>query len=315
MFEFNIIECDAGRDYTTNWLMGLLTSGQVSYFKLGEGGWSSSALYTNQFDTGDGDKTYSGIVDRLPLERNTVTISAGVQTLTDDGSGNLTGDGTGTVNYKTGAISVVFTSNVAISTAVNATYKYWGSLSNELTQEYGYGKDNTGTYFIILDYTPLAPSTITVTDGVQTLIDDGAGAFTGDGTGTVDYDTGEVAVVFTDIVPSTRTISVTYKYDGAPNVPDPTKTDLESESDANLYTFQKTLQSTDFTFQGENTGRVTVELYVELWEALDDGNGDPPFFFEGGLFNASDVLLYYFTFSKIKKDGVGKIVFNIDLVC
>lgn len=53
----------------------------------------------------------------------TVTITATAQVVTDDQFGNLKGDGTGTVNYLTGAISVTFNANVAGASAITITYK------------------------------------------------------------------------------------------------------------------------------------------------------------------------------------------------
>lgn len=47
----------------------------------------------------------------------------GAQTVTDDLFGNLQGQGTGTVNYMTGAISVTFNVAVGIGNAINLTYK------------------------------------------------------------------------------------------------------------------------------------------------------------------------------------------------
>jgi hypothetical protein len=44
------------------------------------------------------------------------------QTVTDDQFGNLQGDGTGTVNYLTGEISVTFTSAVGVGDPINLTY-------------------------------------------------------------------------------------------------------------------------------------------------------------------------------------------------
>jgi hypothetical protein len=53
----------------------------------------------------------------------TVTITATAQVVTDDQFGVLKGDGTGTVNYLTGAISVTFNANVAGASAITITYK------------------------------------------------------------------------------------------------------------------------------------------------------------------------------------------------
>lgn len=87
------------------------------------------------------DPTVDGslYIDRLPIlkmgvdawqhtlkviEYNGVIV---VQTLEDnDGEGNLTqaGGGTGTVNYKTGALHAEFTNNVTVGNAVKVEYKY-----------------------------------------------------------------------------------------------------------------------------------------------------------------------------------------------
>lgn len=57
----------------------------------------------------------------LPL---TLTLNdpVSVQTVTDDGFGLLVGDGTGTVDYLTGAISVTFTNPIAMGDPINIAY-------------------------------------------------------------------------------------------------------------------------------------------------------------------------------------------------
>ena len=52
-----------------------------------------------------------------------VTITATAQVVTDNQFGGLKGDGTGTVNYLTGAISVTFNAAVAGASAITITYK------------------------------------------------------------------------------------------------------------------------------------------------------------------------------------------------
>lgn len=52
-----------------------------------------------------------------------ITITATAQVVTDDQFGNLVGDGTGTVDYLTGAVSVTFDANVAGASAITITYK------------------------------------------------------------------------------------------------------------------------------------------------------------------------------------------------
>lgn len=61
-----------------------------------------------------------------PLRRGgfVITGSSPAQTLTDNGLGGFTGDGTGTINYTTGAVSVTFTTAPAGASTVLATYSY-----------------------------------------------------------------------------------------------------------------------------------------------------------------------------------------------
>lgn len=61
-----------------------------------------------------------------PVARGSVTITGNnpAQTLTDDGLGAFTGDGTGTINYTTGAVSVTFTTAPIIASTVLLTYSY-----------------------------------------------------------------------------------------------------------------------------------------------------------------------------------------------
>ena len=80
------------------------------------------AAVFNQIGTGDGTaKEFSGnLTEGEPLCPGSVTLTAGDQTLQDDGYGNLYGDGTGSVNYKTGAVSGTFDAAPANGVAVNA---------------------------------------------------------------------------------------------------------------------------------------------------------------------------------------------------
>lgn len=76
-------------------------------------------------ETGDGNtKAFTGTLANYPVEPGTVVATDGVETFTDDGSGNLVGSagGTGTINYKTGAYSMTFNANVGNGTDVTADY-------------------------------------------------------------------------------------------------------------------------------------------------------------------------------------------------
>ncbi len=75
---------------------------------------------------GDGaTKDFSGtLATGLPVEPGTITISDGVETFVDDGSGRLVGDagGSGTINYKTGGYAVSFNANVVNEVDVVGNY-------------------------------------------------------------------------------------------------------------------------------------------------------------------------------------------------
>ncbi len=79
---------------------------------------------TQQIDTGDGGAAYSGTLGLFPITPGDLSITDGVETLQDNGSGVLVGDdgGSGTINYTTGAYSVTFNAVVAGGTAIEATY-------------------------------------------------------------------------------------------------------------------------------------------------------------------------------------------------
>jgi hypothetical protein len=324
---------DDGADEVSKFLAGLISDGGMGYLKLGEGGWDLSAERTYVLTEGDGGNTYSGTILVLPVAKNTLTITAdplgSPQVVTDDGNGNFTGaGGSGTIDYKSGVWTVTFGNPVAAGDPVEAKYKTWGELSAQKTDQIATGDGTGGTYSGILSYkapgAPIGYGTVTISDGAtvpQTITDtpnspyDGEGTFSGDGSGVIDYFTGEVAVQFTAAVDSGNKIEATYKYIGAPKAPTASQTDLESESDPDLYTFQKDFNpTTDMVFAGSGTGRVTCQVALDLHEGIDDGEGGTPYYSEGGLFSDSDVLLVYFTFTKARKAGDTKTDLDVDVV-
>lgn len=75
--------------------------------------------------TGNGaTQVYADNLASFPVEPGTVSITDGVETFTDDGSGRLVGSagGTGTINYKSGAITLDFNANVGNLTDIVADY-------------------------------------------------------------------------------------------------------------------------------------------------------------------------------------------------
>jgi hypothetical protein len=329
--DLQIADTIVGRDEQGKHSGGLADDkGHAKYFKLGEGGWALSESFVETIATGDGTVSYAGALSKTPACMNNVSVTAGGQTVSDDGDGNFTGDGTGTINYKTGAVSITFTSIVTLGTDIDATYKYRGRLSAIQTQigtdDGVVGVGNTGPYGLKLRKTKVAESSASIIDNNgQSVTDDGAGNLTGDGTGTIDYDTGDVQVTFTAAVPELNSIDVSYQYDQAGKAPSEGYTDLESVGNSDLYTFQKDFvtvlegetpdSSTAYIqHRGAQSAKTLHRVFVDLSEAIDDGNGETPAFFEGGLFSENDVLLAYFTFSVAKKTGSARIAFDIDLV-
>lgn len=72
---------------------------------------------------GDGvTQTFSGTTQGFPIIIGTYFITDGVQVLQDQGDGTLAGDGSGTINYITGAFSATF--NVAPSSLLTVYDKY-----------------------------------------------------------------------------------------------------------------------------------------------------------------------------------------------
>lgn len=89
-------------------------------------------VYTNagdpvsgdDFSTGDGGTTYDwdGSPGPVAVFPTSVTITAGAQVVTDDGFGNLIGDGSGTIDYLSGETTVIFSLVVAPATAITIDF-------------------------------------------------------------------------------------------------------------------------------------------------------------------------------------------------
>jgi len=133
-----------------------------------------------------------------------ITGSNPVQTVNDDGAGNLTGDGTGTINYVTGLVNVVFTAPPALASTITVEYG-----------NYSVGDGTAGPYLFTAANTPLRRGTIVITAGAQSAVDDGVGGFIttpAGGSGSVDYTTGDISVTFNAVVASGTPITITYDY-------------------------------------------------------------------------------------------------------
>lgn len=85
--------------------------------------WPQQYAVDNLF-TGDGiTNNFIGAVQNPPIIIGTFFITDGTQVLQDNGLGVVTGNGSGTINYTTGAFNVTFTSAPASSATIYAKYQ------------------------------------------------------------------------------------------------------------------------------------------------------------------------------------------------
>lgn len=167
--------------------------------------------------TGNGVLTnFAGTLPNTPVAEGSISISDGTQTVTDDGDGNLQGDvaasGTNTIDYTTGALDVTFANAPVGAAAITVTYRYVTD-----TQRGEVELTSTGAARIRgkLNYAPVVPGTFAISDGSQTVTDDGDGNVQGDidatGRNTVIYESGSYDFTF-EFPPSVgNNISSTYR--------------------------------------------------------------------------------------------------------
>lgn len=315
-----IVQVVGGRDEFASYLGSLLSGGYVKSFRLGEGGYRQSPLTSNEkVNIGNGGTAYSNTgpiagnaasFSFLPLVPKSITVAGGTNTATDMfGDGNLydlaTGTLIGTINYKTGSWSLVFLSGVAGGVDILASYRTRGQVQNR-GEDLASGNGSSGPYTGTTTFAPIVPGSLLITDVLsQFVVDNGDGTLGGDGSGTIDYETGVYAVTFGSAVDVGWFVRASYHAYRIPLAPSEGKTALESEQDASLYTFSKDFVAGDLVFQGVGTGRVRVTLNVLASEGNDDGSGNSPYYYEGGLFSVNGVLLAYFTFPGVKKTASG----------
>ncbi len=144
-------------------------------------------VFQEQIATGNGTVgPYSEVLGQDLYPGSVIIIEPTTpQSLSDNGAGVLTGNGSGTVNYATGSTSFTFTTPVGIGDPINATY------SNK----------------------PIRRGSITITDPVsgQELTDNGLGLLIGDGSGTVDYTNATAVATFNTPV-AVNNILVTFDF-------------------------------------------------------------------------------------------------------
>jgi len=156
----------------------------------------------------------------LPVVPHTVVVFAGTQSLTDDGEGNLTGSGTGTIDYATGAVDVTFTAAPAVGQLVYATYRNVADYQRGEVETTSDG--STARFTGVVTYPPIVPwdpitseKGIAFSDGIQVVTDDGNGALVGDvnpgGVNHIDYDTGAYDFTFAAVPGAGTVVRSTYR--------------------------------------------------------------------------------------------------------
>jgi len=163
---------------------------------------------------------FTGTLDNVPVEPSGVTIDfllsgATPASVFDDGSGNLTGDGTGTIDYTTGDYS--FTASGATENATPITADYNSAVAGALQSEIaGTQRDNQRVYHGSLDerwpvYYSIEFSWTDQGSTSRTATVGSLGSITGDATGDVDLETGEFYLdVGANAVEVDGLITVTY---------------------------------------------------------------------------------------------------------
>ena len=169
------------------------------------------------------DTTFIATLDlepNLPVVPYSVVVTAGVVVLTDDGSGLLTGAGTGTVDYDTGIVIANYTVAPDAGENVYCEYRHIIDYQRGDAEATGNGVQTrfqgNVTYPPIVEYDSVTGQKgIAFTDGYQVVRDDGSGDLIGDvnpaGVNRLDYDTGSYDFTFVLPPGNGETIYSTYR--------------------------------------------------------------------------------------------------------
>ena len=128
--------------------------------------------------TGNGSKTYSGKIitpqSAAKLVPGSITIQVLTQTLTDDGNGNFTGSGSGTINYTTKEYSITFNNTLSTSSLIEVLYSATYNAGDTLTLFSNTG-DNEVPVTHILASSLNAGDVLKVQDPIQSMLAVGVG--------------------------------------------------------------------------------------------------------------------------------------------
>jgi hypothetical protein len=172
---------------------------------------------TEIIGTFDGNSLNYIYTSQHPIRPGTVTITVGQLIINDDGHGRLIGDVDPTainiVDYGSSSIRFTLSRNVGIGEEIVLKYRYplqYQRSEVGITTPDGYKKTFVGK----LSFAPLVKNTVAITDGTQTVIDNGTGRLVGDvdtsKPAVVDYTSGSYQFTFPSAPGADLTISASY---------------------------------------------------------------------------------------------------------
>lgn len=327
----SIVVATAGRDEIVKYLQE-----KIKYFKLGEGGFLLSGLAAETIDAGavgtenEYDYTILGgnfeiigvstVNDTFTIDDDfTLYFPVGTKFRVDDSVGN---DGQWTVH----AVSLAGGDTV-IEVEEDVTDGTIGGIIyiDHLPIAKGPGTDSWHYPLRVVEYTPglVEVQVLSDTTGLGNLTQTTPPG--GLGTGTINYKNGELHAEFQNNVAVGNIVRVEFKYHDLRKSPSASRETLEADDAGidltgyELFSFQKyfgTDVNTRIDFVGIGTGKIKCYLYLAEWEGFEDGNlyGGVPFYYEGGLFDANDKMLGYFTFDKERKTGSATISHVVEII-
>lgn len=164
------------------------------------------------------NRGYNYVKTLVPLPAvGTLEISYRAQdrwyTITDDGTGALSGDGSGRVIYTTGSVAVTLKDLPDVDTAIIWAWSSGVHYTARTLSEIGPFRW-TGT----VEHAPVIPGSVTITweypSGTTKTVTDsgGTGVFSGDGTGAINYTSGLFCLTPTLIPEAGATPQIAYEY-------------------------------------------------------------------------------------------------------
>jgi hypothetical protein len=189
-------------------------------------------------------------------------------TLRDRGDGTIAGnagEGSGTINYATGSINLTLGNEPDVGSHILFG---WGTGAHYAGPT-GPVQAEVPRLDFVLANTPVQPSSLVLTYDIgmdtYTITDDGQGNLEGDGTGTIDYNSGRVRVRLNQTPASGTAISAAYNTPGDSFTFTPSPDTLATYSAANTPVAARSVEIlADYDFG--SLGIITVRM-------TDDGNG------------------------------------------